>query len=1612
VIITQQPVSQSICLSGTVTFAVMATGNPVAYQWRWNGVDLVDGSGVSGSTTPTLTLSNITSACVNIPANSSAGVAWGNVTAGQMYAYEAAGCAGIDESEDVTDPDGRDYVANCGGPYSTATASSDFTCPGLSAWSLVGKLGNTCIQLGSSGFIVAPESGVLTLYMNDDVYGDNYGSWNACLSNGGGEYDVVVTGTCGSQTSSVATLTIAQPVAAPAALTAAVSSSNQISLAWGTVEAVDGINIERAPDVSGSPGIWAQIGTVGATVTNYIDTGATTNTTYWYQVLSFNICGDSTNSNQVVVDVAPPAAPSNLDGVAVATNQINLSWTGNSIWEGGFTIERAPDVSGSPGMWAQIDTVGPNTTTYSDTNVPPYEGYWYQVQAYNGLGSSPDSNPVFVNIIPLAPFEVAATPISGTQIRVNWGELSKDQDGFAVDHAPDAGGVPGTWTQLAVANNPGLSVYTDSGLPLGATYWYRVQAFNSVGYSAYSSLVHASTYSFPAAPSNLTATSSPNGVSIALTWINNATNATGNILQRALDNGGVPGTWSQLASLGTNVASFTDYSGATGTIYWYNIRAHNSLGYSPYSNFACAATWGSPPAPTILSAVAMASNRVDVTWQNNSGVVSGYRVLRNGSQIASVNSNVTSYSDFGVTTNKTYSYQVQAFNSYGSSALSTSVSVSIPALPAAPSRLTAAAVATNQINLVWIDNSNNEGGFKIERALDNVGSPGTWGQINVVSTNVTTYSDVGLAGTTRYWYRVRATNTSGDSPYSNLANASTASGTNVWINPLSDKWEVGPNWSQGVPSSAQLGLLITNPTSTTVAIDATTAASNAVNQCLTVGNLTVFSPAGSTNVLSLANSGPTNPLHVVNSLIVTNGGAISITNAVLQVDSAFALDGALALQPDGRLSASNSTMCVGAVSTGQVTITGGSASLGTLIVASNTESVGTLSMDGGSMACSHFFFGDSTNSTAAIWLNGGELDATNASPGYDFGSDIAEFGNAQVIVSNAATLRSRFVFVAGGNGTRGASAGTLTVAGGTAVIDNLQIGFNSFSNASPSVGTVVVSGGTLLATNGVSVSAGNALGQMNIWGGNVLVGGFSVGGGGTGTLTMYGGTLSTPATNASSWFVGGYQSQGFVWINGGTITASNSPLWLAQQGPGQWILTNGSVTVGSLYQGIVQGSGTLTIAGGSFSVVSNSIVGYFGGTGSVWVTGGQFLAPNAPFAIGGYSLGSVSVSGGTAVIRSMIISSNNYANGSALTVAGGQVTVFDSLVVGNCASNAIGQIAVSGGTLYVTNATHTGYLDLRDGTLTVSAGGGLVADVLVMTNTCGLFVHNGGTVSIGSTVIATNLSTVGDGIPDAWRAEYFPGVDPTGRTTNNVSCATCDPDGDGMNNLQEYLAGTVPTDASSALRITAIAPVGADMWVWFASVGGKYYSLERCDFVGGAWTDLVTNVPGNGGVQWVKDIGGALRGGAFYRIALEELSSAPPVDSDGDGVPDLWTEEYFGHPTGQTNDQSLASDDPDGSGFTVLEDYLVGVDPTNAAAAFRITSILPTGNDLLVTWAMGPGRTNALQATVGGGFGDYSTQGFADIFTVTNTVGTTTNYLDIGGATNIPARYYRVRLVK
>ncbi len=124
-----------------------------------------------------------------------------------------------------------------------------------------------------------------------------------------------------------------------------------------------------------------------------------------------------------------------------------------------------------------------------------------------------------------------------------------------------------------------------------------------------------------------------------------------------------------------------------------------------------------------------------------------------------------------------------------------------------------------------------------------------------------------------------------------------------------------------------------------------------------------------------------------------------------------------------------------------------------------------------------------------------------------------------------------------------------------------------------------------------------------------------------------------------------------------------------------------------------------------------------------------------------------------------------------------------------------------------------------------------------------------------------------------------------------------------------------------------------------------------------------------------------------------------------------WQLRYFGCTNLAICPQAGGDADPDGDGVSNTNEFLTGTDPTNSASSFHITSIVETGNDLFINWMTGIGRTNALQWTPGAGDGTYATDSFADLFTVTNAAGTATNYLDLGAATNVPARYYRVRLV-
>jgi hypothetical protein len=92
-----------------------------------------------------------------------------------------------------------------------------------------------------------------------------------------------------------------------------------------------------------------------------------------------------------------------------------------------------------------------------------------------------------------------------------------------------------------------------------------------------------------------------------------------------------------------------------------------------------------------------------------------------------------------------------------------------PTVPTAPSGLNAYGISATQVDLTWVDTSTSETGFLLERSLDGV----SFTQIASLPANTTSYRDGSLAASTLYYYRARAWNGSGNSPYNGVATAST-----------------------------------------------------------------------------------------------------------------------------------------------------------------------------------------------------------------------------------------------------------------------------------------------------------------------------------------------------------------------------------------------------------------------------------------------------------------------------------------------------------------------------------------------------------------------------------------------------------------------------------------------------------------------------------------------------------------------------------------------------------------------------------------------------------------------------------------------------------------------
>jgi len=295
-----------------------------------------------------------------------------------------------------------------------------------------------------------------------------------------------------------ATFTVSQPATWQSAIAAAANNPNQASLSWtASTESGGTISNYLVERCQGAGCVnFAQVGTTATT--SFSDTGLTASTSYSYRVRAQDTTGTLGPYSSVVSVATPaptPSLPGNLTATAASGTQINLAWTASTEAGGAisnYLIERCQGVGCT--NFGQIGTSA--TITFSDTSVSN-SSYSYRVRAMDAVGNvGPYSNVASATIDtqpPTAPTNLAATPVSGSEIDLSW-TASTDNvgvTGYLIERCQGSGCT--TFAQTATSTG---TTYNDTGLAVGTSYSYRVRATDAAGnLSSYSNVASATTSS-------------------------------------------------------------------------------------------------------------------------------------------------------------------------------------------------------------------------------------------------------------------------------------------------------------------------------------------------------------------------------------------------------------------------------------------------------------------------------------------------------------------------------------------------------------------------------------------------------------------------------------------------------------------------------------------------------------------------------------------------------------------------------------------------------------------------------------------------------------------------------------------------------------------------------------------------------------------------------------------------------------------------------------------------------------------------------------------------------------------------------------------------------------
>lgn len=462
-----------------------------------------------------------------------------------------------------------------------------------------------------------------------------------------------------------------------------------------------------------------------------LNTTTLTNGSHTLYAIAYDTAGtpNQTQSSSISVTVSNAAtctagsttavtAPTGLTKLSSNYTTIGLSWSGSTASPGcsitGYDVYRDGTKVGSSA-----------TTSYTDTGLVADGSYTYYVVAKDsGTNTSAASaNAVYTtsadNLSPNIPGSFAAASSTAATVSLSWTAPSDLPN-------PGGSGVAGYYiyrngalTPTYTISNPSAVSYTDTNVTASSSYTYIISAFdNNANESSPSTSVSATTSAptcsgTPTVPTSVRSLGSTIN-SITVGW-NASTASTGCALSGYhMYRGG-----SYIGDSGST--SYTNTGLTPNTSYGYTVEAFDTSGNvsakSTSVSLATSPDTSSPTAPTTVTATALSSSSVSLSWaaSTDNVAVAGYKVYRGSTLIKTSSGTGRTYTDTTAVANTSYSYSVAAYDGANNVSTKTTASpnpITTPTstdttAPSVPSSPTVSGITDNQVSLGWTASTDN-----------------------------------------------------------------------------------------------------------------------------------------------------------------------------------------------------------------------------------------------------------------------------------------------------------------------------------------------------------------------------------------------------------------------------------------------------------------------------------------------------------------------------------------------------------------------------------------------------------------------------------------------------------------------------------------------------------------------------------------------------------------------------------------------------------------------------------------------------------------------------------------------------------------------------------------